>query len=82
MKLMSIEELRTSLVPVSRVTLNMMVERGEFVQPVQVAGRLLFVEAEVLEWLASQPRGLFQQAPGLKRYQEERKAAGQQGVKK
>ncbi len=74
MKLLSVEQLRAR-VPVSRTKLNMMIERGEFVQPLQVAGQLMFVENEVNEWLAAQPRGLYGQAPQLKKHQAERREA-------
>lgn len=34
----------------------------------------MFVEAEVDEWLAQQPRGLYPQRAGLKKHQAEKKA--------
>jgi predicted DNA-binding transcriptional regulator AlpA len=72
MKLLSTEQLRAR-VPVSKVKLNQMIARGEFPAPVQVAGQLMFVEAEVAEWVERQPRGLFPQPAGLKRKQAERR---------
>ena len=72
MKLLSTDQLRAR-VPVSRVKLNQMVDRGEFPAPVQVAGQLMFVESEVSDWIDRQPRGLFQQPEGLKRKQAERR---------
>lgn len=80
MKLLSVEQLRAR-VPVSRAKLNTMIERSEFVQPVQVAGQLMFVEDEVNEWLANQPRGLYPQAPGLKRHQAEKQTGGERDAK-
>jgi predicted DNA-binding transcriptional regulator AlpA len=69
MRLLNVEQLRT-LVPVSRTKLNMMIDRGEFIQPVQVAGQLMFDEAEVKAWIDRQPRGLYQQKPALRRHQK------------
>lgn len=75
MKLLNVEQLRGRF-PVSRGKLNRMIERGEFVQPVQVAGQLMFVEDEVDAWLLAQPRGLYPQNPALKRHQDQRKKGG------
>lgn len=75
MKLLSVEQLRGQF-PVSRGKLNRMVERGEFIQPVQVAGQLMFVEDEFNDWLAAQPRGLYEQSPALKRHQDQRRKGG------
>lgn len=75
MQLLNVEQLRAKI-PVSRAKLNTMIDRGEFVTPLQIAGQLMFVESEVDEWLAAQPRGLFPQNPALKRHQEQRKKGG------
>ena len=75
MKLLNVEELRARI-PVSRNKLNKMIERGEFVTPLQVAGQLMFLEDEVDAWLLAQPRGLYQQNPALKRHQDQRKKGG------
>ncbi len=74
MKLLSVEQLR-SRVPISRMKLNTMVTRGEFPQPLQVAGQLMFQEEEVSAWIDRQPRGLYPQKPALRRHQAAKRGA-------
>lgn len=53
-----------------------MIDHGEFIQPVQVAGQLMFDEAEVKAWIERQPRGLYPQKPALRRQVVFSKEAG------
>lgn len=72
MQLLNMDQLRARL-PISRTKINNMIARGEFIQPLQVAGQLMFRADEFTEWLERQPRGLYPQDPGLRRHQEQRK---------
>lgn len=72
MQLLNMDQLRARL-PLSRTKINNMIARGEFIQPLQVAGQLMFYEEELLDWMLRQPRGLYPQDPGLRRHQEQRK---------
>lgn len=49
-----------TIVPLSRVQITEMVKRGEFPQPVRLTTKraLAFQRDEVLDWLATRPRGL------------------------
>lgn len=69
MKLLTTAEIMETL-KWSRPTLNAKIKRGEFIQPVQIGERLMFIEEELHEWVADKRRGLFRLHEGLRRHQE------------
>lgn len=66
MRMLTFETLLADYLPVSRPKANAMIARGEFIQPYQIAGKLVFDEDEVITWLKAQPKGLYPEPAGLK----------------
>jgi predicted DNA-binding transcriptional regulator AlpA len=73
MKMMTFEYVRESVLKMSRPAANTKITRGEFVQPYQIGGKLLFSEDEVMAWVQAQPKGLYPQPESLKKAQAARK---------
>jgi excisionase family DNA binding protein len=67
MRLLTFDEVCERL-RVSRDTVTTMVDRGEFIQPLQIAPRrVAFLESEFEEWIATRPRGKMPWAESLRK---------------